>query len=795
MDVPVNSATGDAIGNQPDPMHPVGDTGEVPWNKAPVNRRRFLGYVLAAPTLVVAAKIGLNDLAPEPAGAAIPSPVQVSDYFDLGDLQDLAAAPTSGLIAIVMNSDGTASFNLPRAEVGQGITTSLAMIAAEELDVPLSSVIVTLADSDPAFEFNQFTGGSNSTRSLYQPIRIAASGTRAQLLEAAAAQLGVIVSSLTTSQGVISAPDGRTLSYGSLATAAASSETKVLNVQLKNAADFNIVGTPQYRTDALASVTGTKVFCMDIEVPNALPTMVCRPPTINGTVVSVSNLSAVRGMPGITDVVPISTGVAVRGATFGQCIDAVDALDVTWGPGSEDGKSDASVLAELNPLVPFLGATLNPLAKSVVGDFTFYFRSNSPLETNCAIADVRADSAEIWSSLKAPILAQETIAKNLGLPISAVTVHVALGGGSFGRHLFSDAAQEAAEISQAIGKPVKLMWHRADDFRHGRTHPMAVSRIQATYAGNNVLTFEQRHTSVSTDFTHGFGEIITSQLAELPFGNLGYAETIFELTQNVPYSFGAVDQLINEVDMGFHTGSMRNIYSPDVTTALELIVDQLAARMSLDPYTFRKQFLPDARSQAVLEKAAQVGNWGRTMPAGTAQGIAFHSEYKGVCAALVEIDCTLATVNRVVENAYTGPRVTKVLFVVDVGLPINPLGLQAQMLGGISDGIAQTLTSSLHFENGIPLEASWDNYYYTRQWNVPPDVEVIVMPPTTGEPGGAGEFGVAASMAAVACAYARATGTMPTSFPINHNLPLGFTPYPVIPPLPQSPTDGLSNTF
>jgi len=265
---------------------------------------------------------------------------------------------------------------------------------------------------------------------------------------------------LSTKQGVISAPDGRTLTYGSLAKAAAASETKVLNVELKSAADFNIVGTPQYRTDALASVTGTKVFCMDIDVPNALPTMVCRPPTINGSVVSVSNLTAVKGMPGITDVVPISTGVAVRGATFGQCIDAVNALDVTWGPGSEDGKSDASVLTELNPLVPFLGATLNPLAKSVVGDFTFYFRSNSPLETNCAIADVRANSAEIWSSLKAPILAQEVIAKNLGLPQGAVTVHVALGGGSFGRHLFSDAAQEAAEISQAIGKPVKLMWHR-----------------------------------------------------------------------------------------------------------------------------------------------------------------------------------------------------------------------------------------------------------------------------------------------------------------------------------------------
>jgi isoquinoline 1-oxidoreductase beta subunit len=763
--------------------------------KKGMDRRKFLGFVLAAPTLVVGARLVLDDLKSSPAGAVIPSLPEPSDVFDLGDLQDLAAAPTSGLISIVMNSDGTASFAMPRAEVGQGITTSIAMVIAEEMDLPLSKVIVTLADATPELELNQFTGGSNTTRSLYQPVRIASAGTRQQLLETAAAQLGVIVEELTTKSGVISTSDGRNLTYGSLATAAAASTTKPINVQLKSASNFAIVGTPQYRTDALASVTGTKVFAMDMEVPNALPTMVCRPPTINGKVVSVANLSAVKSMPGITDVVPISTGVAVRGATFGQCIDAVNALNVTWGPGTEDEQSDATILAELTPLLPFVSPSPNPLAKTLDGDVTYYFRSNSPLETNCAIADVRSDSAEIWSSLKAPILAQETIANQLGMPMSAVKVHVALGGGSFGRHLFADAAQEAAEISQALGKAVKLMWHRTDDFRHGRTHPMAVSRIRATFVPGNVVAFEQRHTSVSTDFTHGFGEIITSKLAEVPLGNLGYAETIFELTQNVPYNFGATDQVINEVDMGFHTGSMRNIYSPDVCTALELMVDRIAEGMSMDPYAFRRQFLKDARSKAVLNKAAQVGNWGRTMPAGTAQGIAFHTEYKGVCAALVEIDCTPATVNRVIENAYTGPRVTKAVFVVDVGLPINPLGLQAQMMGGLMDGIAQALTSSLHFEKGLPLEGSWDNYFYTRQWNVPPDVEIIVMPPTTGIPGGAGEFGVAASMAAVACAYARATGTVPTSFPINHNGPLGFTPTPVIPPLPQSPTDGLSNTF
>jgi isoquinoline 1-oxidoreductase beta subunit len=183
------------------------------------------------------------------------------------------------------------------------------------------------------------------------------------------------------------------------------------------------------------------------------------------------------------------------------------------------------------------------------------------------------------------------------------------------------------------------------------------------------------------------------------------------------------------------------------------------------------------------------------MAPGTAQGIAVHSEYKSRAACLVEIDCTPATVNRQIPNAYTGPRVTKAVFAVDVGLPINPLGLKAQMMGGIMDGIAQALSYSLHLKDGYFLEGSWDNAYYTRQWNTPPELEVVVLPPTTSEPGGAGELGVAAAMAATAAAYARATGTFPTSFPINHDQPLGFTPLPTVPPIPEEPTDGLQNTF
>ncbi|MFF0794450.1 molybdopterin cofactor-binding domain-containing protein [Streptomyces spiralis] len=762
---------------------------------AGVGRRRFLGFVLAASTLTVAAELGEAALAPDEAAAAVPSLPGPAEIYDLNDMLTHATLPTANLITIRIDPDGTASFALPRAEVGQGITTSSAMLIAEELDLPLERIRVTLADARPELLFNQLTGGSNTTISTFTPIRVAAAVARGRLLKTAALELGVALDTLTAKAGVItSTATGKSLTYGDLAEKAASVTTSQQSVTLKDTGDFKVIGTAQRRIDARDAVTGRKKFAMDLQVPDALPTMVCRPPTINGTVRSVDNLAEVRAMPGITDVVTVSTGVAVRGRTFGQCIDAVRALKVSWGPGSAEGASDATIRDELRRAELPL-PSLDLLTKSVDARFTFHFASNSALETNCAIADVREDSAEIWGSLKSPIVAQEQIALKLGLPVSAVKVHVTEGGGSFGRKLFHDAAAEAAEISKAMGKPVKVMWHRTDDFRQGRAHPMATSRVRATYALGNVLTYDQRHTSVATDFGHGVGEIITSEAARLPVGDLTFSETIFALTQQTPYDFGVVTQLLSETDKGFNTGSMRNIYSPNVRCAQELVVDELAKRMGKDPYAFRRAFVKDDRARAVLDKVAEVGDWGRSMPAGTAQGIALHPEYHACVAVLAEIDCRPETTGRKIRDACTGPRVTKVVCAVDVGLAVNPRGLEAQMMGGIMDGIAITLSSGLHLENGHFLEGSWDDYFYTRQWNTPPELEIVVMPPTTGQPGGAGELGVPATSAAVACAYGRATGTMPTTFPINHDGPLGFEPLPTTPPVPASPTDGLDRAY
>ncbi|MFD7078177.1 molybdopterin cofactor-binding domain-containing protein [Nocardioides sp. NPDC059952] len=757
----------------------------------PLRRRTFLGYVLAGPTLVAAAELTSAEPAraagpAAPAADGIPWP-EPTEILDLNDLMTVAAIPTASLITVEVGADGEVRFALPRAEVGQGITTSSAMLIAEELGVPLDRVHVSLADARPELLFNQLTGASNTTIATYTPIRVAAGIARARLLASAAAELGSRVEALTISDGLV-VGGSRQIPIGDLAARAASVRTEQVSVTLKPDADFTVIGTPRTRVDARAAVTGRKQFTMDLQVPDALPTMVCRPPTINGTVRSVANVADVRAMPGVTDVVTISTGVAVRARTFGQCIDAVRALRVTWGPGTAEGKDDEDVLEELRRAEAPLG--LPPLTPSVEATFTFRFRSNSALDTNCAIADVRPDRAEIWSSLKSPIVAQETIAARLGLPIPAVRVHVTQGGGSFGRRLFFDAALEAAEISRKIGKPVKLMWHRADDSRQGRAHPMARSRVRAAYLGGTVLGYQQSHTSVSTDLGHGLGEIITALAAQIPVGDKAFSQVFFQLSQAMPYNFGPATRVLRETDKSFNTGSMRNVYSPDVTCARELIVDRLAAKTGKDPYRFRRDHLHNARDRAVLDRVAEAGEWGRRLPDGVAQGIAFHGEYHSTSAVLVEIDTRQETVGRQVRDAVTGPRVTKAVLAVDVGTVVNPRGLEAQMMGCLMDGIAQTLTSSLHLRDGHFLEASWDNYFYTRQWNTPPDVRVIIVP-GSGEPGGAGELGVAASMAAVACAYGRATGTMPTDFPINHGT-LSFEPKPSVPPVPASPTDGLT---
>ncbi|MGW5050280.1 molybdopterin cofactor-binding domain-containing protein [Actinokineospora sp. NPDC004072] len=432
----------------------------------PTNRRRFIGYLVAAPTLVVAARLGGDE-----AAEALPAP---ADLVDLGDLLTLAAAPTAHLITLSVGEDGITTLNLPRAEVGQGLTTATAMLVADELDLPLERVRVVLDDARPELLFNQLTGGSNAIRSVYRPIRSAAAAARARLVAAAAARWGVAASTLRTEDGAV-------------------------------------VG-------------------------------------------------------------------AGRRATYAEL--TRDAARVDLGPTTATPK---------------------------------------------------------------------------------------------------------------------------------------------------------------------------------------FAQAVFQTTIKSPYDFGLTTQLLNEIPLRMHTGSWRSVYSATTRGAEEVFVDELARRLRTDPVAFRRRFLKTARQRAVLDKVAAEGQWGRPLPAGVAQGVGFHDEYRSCTACLVEID----TRDR--------PRVTKAVIAGDYGLPINPRGLEAQLLGGLTDAIATTLTAGLHIHRGLPLEGSYSQFHYARQADTPTDVRIFIMPPS-GEPGGAGELGVPAAVGAVANAYARATGAVPRSFPID--FPVDFEPFP-----------------
>jgi isoquinoline 1-oxidoreductase beta subunit len=302
--------------------------------------------------------------------------------------------------------------------------------------------------------------------------------------------------------------------------------------------------------------------------------------------------------------------------------------------------------------------------------------------------------------------------------------------------------------------------------RHGRARPATHHKLRATYEQGNVLTYEQRVSAVETDFSHGLGEMLTSVASQLPVGGpMSFSQTVFLLTQKVPYKFGNVTEVLNEIPLKMHTGSWRSVYSANSRGAEEILVDQLAAEMGKDPVEFRRSMLKEQRQIDVLDKVAKEGNWGRKMDKGFAQGIAFHDEYKSCSATLVEIDA----------RDPKKPRVTKAVIAVDVGLCMNPRGLESQMLGGLTDAIGTTLRAGLHFEKGLPLEGSYSQFHYTRQADSPTDVKIFVIE-SGEEPGGAGELGVPSAVGAVANAYARATGTKPRTFPINFDV--DFEPFP-----------------
>ena len=405
-----------------DPGRWVGDEGEPdsagPAEAQGITRRRMVGYLVAAPILTIAVKF-VDDLVRIDAAEATPG---VPDIFDLTDALTLAAQPTMMLLVVEVTPQNRVIVHLPRAEVGQGLTTSCAQIVADELGASLSDVEVVLDDARPELLFNQLTGGSNSIHALFEPMRIAAANVRSRLITAAAQLWGVAATTLRTGATAVTGPVGQSATFGALTAAAAGVVTPLVPATLKNPADFTLIGRSTNRVDARDIVTGRARYTLDLDVPGAMPTVVARAPTIGGTVASVNDAAA-RAMPGVIAVTRIATGVAVTAQTFDQALKARDALTVTWNAGPMATLSDAQISSQLRAAaLPFVVPPLGTLA--IDRTFDFAFVPHAPLETLNCIADVQPDRAEIWFPSKSPIVALQRVAEAVGLPQHKVTLHV-----------------------------------------------------------------------------------------------------------------------------------------------------------------------------------------------------------------------------------------------------------------------------------------------------------------------------------------------------------------------------------
>jgi isoquinoline 1-oxidoreductase subunit beta len=714
--------------------HPLRETA----TPGGLDRRGFLTWLVAAPTLMVAARWGLEVPSAE---AAAPEP---------GD------APLN--LYITVRTDGRVTTTLPRTEMGQGITTAVAMLVAEELDVGLDAVDVVSADADPRWLI-QLTGLSTSMRYLTGPLRAAAAEARARLVTAAAQRWHVLAPTLSTARGEVLASDGRRLGYGALAEDAAKVLLPGVLPLPKPASRYTVVGKPTGRVDARDIVTGRARFTLDLDVPGALPAVVARPPTLRGTVQSC-DASVARGMPGVVDVVQLPTGVAVVARTFAQAFAARDALRVAWTPGPASHLSDADIRTRLKdaigprPLPPLL------TTRVVEGRFDFPYLAHAPMETQSCVARVTGDSAEIWSGVQDPKFARREVAEALGWALTPqrVTVHPLRAGGGFGRRFFNEAAVEAALISRALGQPVKLLWSRNDDMRHGHYRPASHHRILASIGlGNTVLGWNHRAAIPTVEFPHGFGDLLSSLLGQvLPHPT---SQVFFAMTQHLPYQFGLVSQELAEVSLPIPTASFRSVFTSQVGVANEVFVDQLARELQRDPVELRRSRLKSRKLQAVLDKVVAEGAWGRALPPGVAQGVAVLEEWDSAIAHLVEVDVTGGT-----------PRVLRVVIAADVGLPINPKGVEAQLQGAAVDAMSTTLSAGLHIDAGAVREGSFADYHWLRMKHVPGDIQVHLVR-SDDRVGGVGELGYPSAAAALANAIARATGSMPTRFPLLQEAP------------------------
>lgn len=671
------------------------------------------------------------------------------------------AAPAAGAVHapnawVHIGEDNTITLLCARSEMGQGVFTSLPMLLAEELNVALSAIRVEMAPSAQVYANDflgaQITGGSTSVREGWEKLRVAGAQVRLMLVAAAAARWGVEANQCRAEHGVVHGPAGQHATYGELAEAAAKLPVPK-EVALKDPKDFTIVGKPTKRLDTPAKVNGTAQFGIDVKLPGMVYTSLEQCPVIGGKVVSFDATKA-RTMPGVLAVVQIPDGVAVVADSYWRARQAREALSVQWDEGPGASLSTESMLAGVRAAADHekiisikktgdATAALASAAKTIRAEYVSPYLAHAPLEPMNFTADAHDGKCRLIGSTQFQTGAQGAVAAALGLKPEDVTVETTFLGGGFGRRLDVDFIIQAAQISQAVGKPVKLVWTREDDMTHDFYRPMALHRLAAG------LDASGKPVAVTFQLT---SQSVTQRAFGLPKDTL---DAFMVEAAVAPYAIPNATHDLVIHDTGLRVGYWRSVSHALNAFANESFMDELAAAAGQDPMAYRLALLDgQPRLAAVLKLAAENAGWGTSPAAGRTRGIALMEGYDTSMAQVAEISVAkgVITVHRVVVAA-------------DLGRMINPDTVEAQIRSSIVFGLSAALFGEITLVNGRVQQSNFHDYQVVRI-NDAPHIDITLVP-STEKPGGIGEPATALIGPAVANALFAATGKRLRRLPLT----------------------------
>lgn len=693
------------------------------------------------------------------------------------DLEAQQAAQSQINAWIRIGTDNTITLEFGGCEMGQGAKSGLPQILAEELMVDWSQVTVEQSIANAAVSYT--TGGSSAVSRRFMPLRLAGAAAREMLISAAMQKTGDSTRANYTAAGAqVSYNNGaQTWTYGQLAATAATLPIPTAP-PLTPAGQYRLIGKPLPRVDIPSKVDGSAQYGIDVRLPGMVYAAIKHCPTIGGTLDSVPSKpsGAIAVVPckayytrGLITANTVNAVAVVAGDTW-TAKNMANSLRATWTlPASTAGVDSTALSTQMTALMntgtPLIaepaGATqasaeaavtsaLSLAATSIDSVYSVPYLAHATLEVlNCTV-NLTATSCEVWAPTQAAMSVVTTVTTLTGLPASAVTVHTTYLGGGLGRKIEQDYIAQAVQVAMAVGKPVKLVWPREEDFAHDCSRPSAVVHVKAGLdSAHNIAGWYYRNVSSS----------ILGQRGSLAAGAVDSQAT--EGATGLPYAFGRLVTEWVPVPAGIPVGFWRSVGCSINTFAVESAIDELAVAAGMDPFAFRYQNMTlDPRATAVLRAADTLSSWRKSLPKGHAWGVALSEAFGTWVCEVVDI-----------SGSATSIQVNRVACVVDCGQVINPGSVEMQMQGSIVHGLNAALWGQITFAAGVSSVKNFNNYRMLKIGEMP-TVTVQVMP-STAAPSGIGEPGVPPIAPAVANAFYRLTAKRVRTLPFFPGATMG----------------------